>query len=332
MQPKVSVIIPVYNVEKYLKQCLDSVVNQTLEDIEIILVDDGSTDKSLDISKEYAQKDNRIKIIQQQNKGAAAARNAGLSTAQGDYLYFMDSDDFVNIDALEKSYLQISKTDSDICIFKYNIYDDTKEIIKEPDFSWDTSIIEAKETFSYIDIPDKILQICTPECFIKLYKKSFITQLGINFQEIKTCNDVFFTYTTLIMADKITFLNETLVNYRKNHTTALSANRGKTAECIILALTKVKEYLQTQKRFDEVSEAFYIAAISNFYYELEFCNAIQKKKLLKQIKDFLPEKYGKNFTNGNFAERIFSIRNSYDKTHKIITILGIKIKLKRGIK
>ena len=95
--PKVSVIIPVYNVEKYLRECLDSVVNQTLKDIQIILIDDGSTDSSLGICKEYAQKDNRIKIIEQKNQGAGAARNRGMSEAKGDYLYFLDSDDFLEL-------------------------------------------------------------------------------------------------------------------------------------------------------------------------------------------------------------------------------------------
>ena len=91
---KVSVIIPVYNVEPYLKQCMDSVVGQTLKDIEIICVDDGSTDGSLDILKEYATEDSRIQIIEQKNAGAGAARNNGMRHATGKYLSFLDSDDF----------------------------------------------------------------------------------------------------------------------------------------------------------------------------------------------------------------------------------------------
>ena len=93
MMPKVSVIIPVYNVEKYLKQCLDSVVNQTLKDIEIICVNDGSTDNSLEILEEYAQKDNRIIIISQENQGQSVARNIALEKATGEYVGFVDSDD-----------------------------------------------------------------------------------------------------------------------------------------------------------------------------------------------------------------------------------------------
>ena len=126
--PKVSIIIPVYNVEKYLKKCLDSVINQTLKDIEIICIDDGSTDSSYTILNEYAQKDNRFVILKQKNNGAGAARNKGIEIAKGEYLYFLDSDDFVDITLLEKAHTKIKENDCDICIFKNYFYNDnTKE-------------------------------------------------------------------------------------------------------------------------------------------------------------------------------------------------------------
>ena len=118
---KVSVIIPVYNVEQYLNQCLDSVINQTLKDIEIICVDDGSTDNSFKMLEEYAQKDNRIKVIHQKNKGAAAARNEGLYIAQGKYLSFLDSDDFFEIDMLEQMYNCAEKYNTDIVVCKSKV-------------------------------------------------------------------------------------------------------------------------------------------------------------------------------------------------------------------
>ena len=100
--PKISVIVPVYNVEKYLRECLDSIVNQTLQDIEIICINDGSTDGSAVILEEYAAKDKRIKILNQENKGAGEARNAGINSAQGKYLAFIDGDDFYCTDFCEK--------------------------------------------------------------------------------------------------------------------------------------------------------------------------------------------------------------------------------------
>ena len=113
---KVSVINPVFNVEPYLKQCMDSVVGQTLKDIEIICVDDGSTDGSLDILKEYATEDSRIQIIEQKNAGAGAARNNGMRHATGKYLSFLDSDDFFEPRMLEKAYDLAEKDQADFVI------------------------------------------------------------------------------------------------------------------------------------------------------------------------------------------------------------------------
>ena len=324
--PKVSVIIPVYNVEKYLKECLDSLVNQTLPDIEIILVDDGSTDSSLDICKQYAQKDNRIKIIEQQNQGAGAARNKGLAVAIGDYLYFMDSDDYINTNALEKLYNQITKTNADICFCKHKIFDEKDKIIKNGEWDSKIKIIPEMLTFSYKDIPTKILQICIPTPFIKLYKKSFINRKEISFQEIKTCNDVFFCYASLIMADKITFINEFLVTYRTNQKTSLSSNRGRSATCIITAYTKLKEYLNNNRLFDIVSKSVYDMAVANFKYELGHCNPKRKKELLKQIKSFLPSNYYKKHFQNKLLQQIFSLKN--EDIHKVITVLGFKFKIK----
>ena len=101
-KPEISIIIPVYNVEKYLDECINSAVNQTFDDIEIICVNDGSTDGSLEIIEKHASKDKRIRIISQEHKGVGSARNAGLDAAKGKYIYFMDSDDYVELNALKR--------------------------------------------------------------------------------------------------------------------------------------------------------------------------------------------------------------------------------------
>ena len=119
---KVSVILPVYNVEKYLKQCLDTIVGQTLKEIEILCVDDGSTDDSVQILKEYEQKDHRIKVLSQKNAGAGAARNLGLRHASGKYLSFLDSDDFFEPDMLETAYEQAERYQAEMVVFRSNQY------------------------------------------------------------------------------------------------------------------------------------------------------------------------------------------------------------------
>ena len=113
---KVSVIVPVYNTQDYLNECIDSVLNQSLADFELICIDDGSTDASLEILKDYEKKDNRIQVFSQKNSGLAASRNAGLNVAQGEYVLFLDSDDYLKSDTLEKLYNQAIENNLDLGI------------------------------------------------------------------------------------------------------------------------------------------------------------------------------------------------------------------------
>ena len=116
MNPKISIIVPIYNVEKYLPKCIDSIINQTLENIEIILVNDGSTDSCAEIIESYANKDNRIKVIHKKNGGQSSARNMGLDIAKGEYIGFVDSDDWLHYDMYENMYKSIKKVNSDLCV------------------------------------------------------------------------------------------------------------------------------------------------------------------------------------------------------------------------
>ena len=126
---KVSVIVPVFNVESYLNESLDSILNQTLKDIEIICINDGSTDNSLDILETYSKKDKRIKIISKENEGQGVARNVGLDNAQGEYISFVDSDDFIKRDMLEKLYNKAENNDLDLVMCKVSSFDnETHEV------------------------------------------------------------------------------------------------------------------------------------------------------------------------------------------------------------
>ena len=132
MQPSVSVIIPVYNIEKHLEKCLDSVIGQTLKDIEIIVVNDGSTDNSLDIITQYARKDSRIVIVDKPNEGLAYARKSGIEAAHGKYVQHLDGDDFLEPDACELLFKRAEETDADIVIMRFLI--DSPRGQKEPPF------------------------------------------------------------------------------------------------------------------------------------------------------------------------------------------------------
>ena len=183
--PKVSVIIPVYNVEKYLRQCLDSVVNQTLKDIEIICVNDGSTDNSLEILEEYASKDSRIKIITQENKGLAPARNTGIENTKGEYIFFLDSDDYLTkIEIIENLYQKALQTNADVIFSK-------SKVVTEGNDLRISNKSQSMDNWLNVDIPE-ILQITFDNfkkyinyipcvAWGKLYKSNFIKLNNIKF-------------------------------------------------------------------------------------------------------------------------------------------------------
>ena len=177
--PKISIIIPVYNSEKYLSECLDSIVNQTLKEIEIICVNDGSTDNSLSILKEYTSKDKRIKIIDKENEGQGYARKCGLDIANGKYILFCDSDDYyAELTAFEELYNYIENVKSDVVLFDFiqkNVID--KSIDYKTNYKYPKDVLLKKrwsnrEIFSYLDIDNLFIFYVTFWC--KLYSKKFL--------------------------------------------------------------------------------------------------------------------------------------------------------------
>jgi len=204
---KISVIVPVYNTSQYLKKCLESLLNQTLKEIEIICVDDGSTDNSIDILNEYCKKDNRIKIFTQQNKGPSAARNVGIEAAKGEYIGFIDSDDWIDVDFYEKLYNSITSTNSDIAIATIlRTYEKTKKIRVKYD---------KEET--YFKLEDKIKVCNIPKCcyvWNKLYKKELIK--NIKFQEGMYYEDVLWTLPVIKKSQKLTTVPDITYYYRAN--------------------------------------------------------------------------------------------------------------------
>lgn len=128
---KVSIIVPVYNVEKYIERCLKSLVNQTLKDIEILIINDGTPDNSMKICEKYAKNDNRIKIFNKENEGLGLTRNYGIKRATGEYIAFVDSDDYVDLDYYEKLYNKAVKTSADVCFSNYRINTEKNEILED---------------------------------------------------------------------------------------------------------------------------------------------------------------------------------------------------------
>ncbi len=212
---KVSVVIPVYNVEEFLKECLDCIANQTLEDIEIICVNDGSKDKSLDILNYYAENDDRFTVISQENGGHAVATNRGMKLAEGEYLYLMDSDDMVELTALEETYNYAKEKDVDFVIFQsLNYVMDEDRYYKSDIYSMEhIADFVGDSVFTYEDLGDMIFDIpVTP--WSKLYNNQFIKDIGATFPEGLVFDDNIFFWDVLFNAKRIAFYRKHLFKRR----------------------------------------------------------------------------------------------------------------------
>ncbi|MCR2037850.1 CDP-glycerol glycerophosphotransferase family protein [Adlercreutzia caecimuris] len=262
----VSVVLPVFNSEPYLEQCLDSIVGQTLHDIEVICVDDGSTDRSLEILEDYAQRDWRIRIIRQANQYAGAARNAGLAAAHGRYVIFWDSDDWFKRNALQKMYCQCEADQADICVCDANqFFEDLN--LKAPGGSYLVKKYLPEETpFSIETNHDFILNFTTMVPWNKMLRRSFIERENLYFDNVRTANDVLFSAAALCSAKRITYVDERLVTYRRNARGSLTKSLAEKAFVPIQAWLKTHDELRDRGILPE--ESFANRAFANLVYLL----------------------------------------------------------------
>ncbi|MBO5038439.1 MAG: glycosyltransferase [Alphaproteobacteria bacterium] len=285
--PKISVIIPVCNVEAYLPQCLKSVISQTLTEIEIICVDDGSTDNSLAILKEYAAKDHRITVISQKNQGAGIARNTGLTVAKGQYLSFLDSDDFFEPDMLATLYTTAKKDNSDAVVCGYYIFDhtkntDIKKIAVYPPYTQNSPIFPQQHQNTIYHI--------NPAPWNKLFKSSLFKQNNIRFENLKSCNDYTAIYTALMLANKISALNSFLLHYRTNSNSNITATRNQNATCLLHAVQRLWLNLGNHQLQYVYEKSIQESLLSCTQYEMSLCSPEEQENYNQAAKTILPPK------------------------------------------
>ena len=203
---KISVIVPVYNVENYLIKCLESLVYQTLKDIELICVNDGSTDGSLAILEDYQKKFSQVKVYTKSNGGLSDARNYGLKHAVGEYIAFVDSDDYVNLNMFEILYEAIKQAEADLCIAQ----------IKEVYPNYEKELVDHNETYPLLG---------HPTVWNKLYKHEWIKKYQIEFPVGLWYEDNVFTYKYLLNHPKIVYVNDFLYYYRKDRTGSIMSSQ-----------------------------------------------------------------------------------------------------------
>lgn len=281
---KVSVIIPVYNAEEHIRQCLESVINQTLTDIEIICVDDGSTDCSLEILKEYEGKDSRIQVIQQENGGAGAARNAGLGKATGEYLSFLDSDDFFEPNMLEEAVVAADILQADFVVFGSDQYHMNEQKFVPVNWVVRKKDIPPYQPFAYRQLADNVFKTFVGWAWDKLYRRSFVEKHKLQFQQQRTTNDMLFVFSALVLAKRIAFVDKTLAHQRRGAKETLSVTREKSWHCFYDALTALRKRLKDEDIYWELEQDYINYALHSCLWNLstlkEPTHQILKDKLL----------------------------------------------------
>jgi len=255
MNIKVSIIIPVYNSDKYLEQCLNSVIEQKFKSIEIIVVNDASTDNSLEIMKKYQIKDDRIVLVNlEERRGVANARNKGLECARGEYISFIDSDDWVSKDYVGFLYEEIEKEKADMVSTSFYFYDDVTKGYKE----YKISQFYCNNDFSTIKQKKRIVSNPSFEIVVwsKIYNKKFLINNNFSFVELKGKEDVLFSYEVFLLANKLKFVNNPIYFYRINRGISLSVIPKTVLFFNIKVLKKIKLLLMKRKVYDTYALSF----------------------------------------------------------------------------
>lgn len=250
--PLISVIVPIYNVERYLRTCIDSIVNQTYSNLEIILVDDGSPDKCPELCDEYAENDNRVKVIHQKNGGLAHARNVGLENSSGKYVLFVDSDDFIACESIEYLYKGLVKQKADISIGSFTSFCDGKHVSCSVDYVdyVDMRRDECFERYASIDAKTSMPLITA---WNKLYKKDLFN--GVKYPEGKLYEDAFTTYRVLDKARRVVVTPMILYFYRLNPQSILGQPFKEKHFEMVEAFRGAMDYFYQKEDFD-IAEMF----------------------------------------------------------------------------
>ncbi|MDD7764373.1 MAG: glycosyltransferase family 2 protein [Peptoniphilaceae bacterium] len=294
MEEKISVIVPIYNVEKYLKKSVESIINQTYKNLEIILVNDGSTDRSLEISKEYEKKDMRIKVYEKINGGLSDARNFGFNKSSGDYIIFIDSDDYIETDMIKSLYTNMKKEDADVSVCGvYNVYSNKKTPQCEDKniYFVCNKIKFLKEYFIGKLIPGTICN--------KLIKREIAS--SISFPVGKIYEDAFYHYDLIKYAKKYVITTKPYYNYfhRENSITTKPYSK-KNMDCIEIYKKFYDYILQNEKTL--TNEAFFRLSYAHFTVLDKMLVSKDYKKIdeYKNVISFLKNNYIDIFRNKNF--------------------------------
>ena len=297
---EVSIIVPVYNVEKYLSFCLDSLVNQTFKDIEIICVNDGSTDNSTEVLEHYAGFDKRIKIINKENGGLSSARNAGLDAATGKYIAFVDSDDFVSHFLVERAYNFVQKKNADFAAFGFDYVVGNSLKLYESGFSFPKSLV-GKCVYE-TDLNENFYTKIHPTAWCKFYSAKLIQNNNLRFCEDIIFEDLPFAAEVYLSANRMVYTNLPLYYYRAERQGSILSRRDEKTVDFMTAIERVDDVFHKYGRFEKYKNALMQYNIQRSIHYFITVDGTYREKFFYSMKKYFSKFNFKEYDRRRFAK------------------------------
>lgn len=327
IKPLISVIVPVYNGEKFIEQCIDSITNQTLKDIEILIINDGSKDNTLNIIEIIAKSDSRIKILNQKNSGVSAARNNGISKSRGKYITFVDADDYIDKTMYEKMYKKAEEFNSDIVICNVN---DVLNGNKKVSLNLNEGIIDIRKLTESEFLSNEYFKLGTA-VWHKIFKSNLIKENKIkfiNYSEVAS-EDTLFNYEAMLKAKRLYCIEEALYDYKINEnslTKSKSAKENMIKRCMntvnimsdFLSKNKIEgenfidyitywEFINALSYVDELKVKLLVNSIKEYSKISTFNKAIKKIAVSSELDKYFISHKGSYSIINKFFDKVFSL-------------------------
>lgn len=271
VDPAVSVIVPTYNAEEYLAQCLDGVLSQTMGDFELVCVDDGSTDGTWAILEERARRDARVTLLRQENSGPGIARNAGLERARGRYVYCLDADDYLERDMLAQCAKVLDETQADMALMAFRTYNQQVGRTYLAEWSMrheDTFPSYPGGSFTWETAPDLIFETVQNVPWNKMVRRSLLEERGIRFQELRLTEDLMYSLPAAVAAKSIVRIAQPLVVHREFAGTNAMADKGRHPLDFLEAFDSLRMWLQEEGVYGSLRQAYREWLLDAVYYNL----------------------------------------------------------------
>lgn len=303
---KVSVVIPVYNGEACLRQCLDSVRAQTLTELEVICVDDGSTDGTPAILAQYAAQDPRFRVVTQPNAGPGAARNTGMAQARGEYLIFLDADDLFQPAFLATMAARAEETGADVTICRATEFDHATGAVRDGSWMLKTGLLPG-EVFSPVQAADHLFQFTYGWPWDKLYRRDFAERTGLTYPALPNSEDLVFVFQSLALAERIAVVDQALVDHRMGRGGSVSNSRHRDPEVPWQALALLRSGLEERGLYPAFEKSFLNWAMEFLVWNVANMGdkAAQRRYFRKLKQEWLPqmafERHPKSYYENTFT-------------------------------